>query len=245
VLVVRDEHELDRHLTSHARQGAFPIVQEFLPDLAQRFYCFAVRGELVAAQQWRLIRSFCGRSVLREHVPVDPDLYRYTALLMKALQWEGIAGLEFKVRESDGDARYIETNARPWSTFEGSIAVGWDFPVWMHDYFLHGEYPEPPPPGHALGKRARWLYGDLYALVDHLGGGQRSSWRDRGRAGAILDYLRAFSPGVHPDVFTLDDPLPELAEHARGAKSAARHVARRSSTLRRAYRFLRRTAERT
>ena len=239
-VVVRDERELERRLTEYARQGTFPIVQEYLPELGQRLYCFAARGEIVVAQQTRMLRTLRGRAVYRETIPVTADLHRYTASLLRALEWDGIAGLEFKVRASDGDVRYIETNGRVWAALEGSVGAGWDFPVWVHDYFLHGRLPEPRPPGRGVGKRARWHFGDLQALVRFLEGHEQPGFDGRTRKGAIADYLAGFSPGVHPDVFRWDDPVPELAEHARGARVGAYELLRKSSALRRVIRFLRR-----
>jgi predicted ATP-grasp superfamily ATP-dependent carboligase len=238
-VVVRDEPELVRQLTKHAQQGVFPVVQELVVGMSQKLCCFAVGGEVVAAHQWRHIRSFRGFSVFRETTAVSPVLYRYAEMLLEALRWEGLAHLEFKVRDGDGDVKYIETNGRPWGAIESSIASGWDFPVWSYNYFARGEKPTPPPPSRALGKRTRWHFGDLQALISFLGGREQVTWAGRSRVGAIVEYLSGFSPKVHSDVFRLDDPLPELAEHVRGARAGAYHVMRRIKPLRSLYRSVR------
>jgi predicted ATP-grasp superfamily ATP-dependent carboligase len=210
-------------------------VQELVFGMSRKLCCFAVEGEIVAVQQWRLTRTFRGFSVFRESSAVSAVLRRHAEALLGALRWEGLAHLEFKVRDSDGEPRYIETNARPWATIEGSVASGWDFPLWTYEYYAHGRKPIPPR-SYPLGKRTRWHFGDLQSLISFLRGGEQLSWAGRSRVGAVGEYLSGFSPRVHPDVFRLDDPLPELAEHVRGARAGAYHVLRGIKPLRSLYR---------
>ena len=235
-LLVRDRRELERLLEMYAQQGTLPVVQRFVPYATRKLCCFAVSGEIVAIQQWWPIRALRGFSVFREMTPVSPDLHRFGASMLEALHWNGVAHFEFKVNESDGDVRYIETNGRPWGTIEASIALGWDFPWWMYRFFLHGERPKPPPSGQGVGTKARWHLGELKVLLEFLRGRPQPGWPERGRIEAILDYFSGFSRDVHPDVFRVDDPLPELAQHVSAAYAGAYDVLRRIKPLRSLYR---------
>jgi len=225
-IVVQDEAGLHRHLPAYSSPGVFPLFQQLVTGVSPNLCCFAIDGEIVAIQQWRDLRTFRGDSAFRTTTAVSPDLYRYAELMLRELRWEGLAHLEFFVRENDADVRYIETNGRPWASIEGSIAAGWDFPLWMYKFLAYGEVPQAPPSTYAIGVKSRWHYGDLRALGISLRHGRAASSRRRSRTAAIIDYLSGFSPTIHSDVFRVADPLPELAEHARGVRMALRGLAR-------------------
>lgn len=237
--MVRNENELRRYLAAVSADGAFPLAQSPAAGVSRKLCCFAVKGRIVALHQWRHIRALHGKSAFRETTAVSPDLRRYAELLLSELEWEGMAHLEFFVRDSDGEVWYMETNGRPWGAIESSIGSGWDFPLWMYEYFTLGREPDPPAPTHAIGTRSRWHFGDLQVLLGSLRGAEEFGWEGRTRAGAVIDYLAGFSTKIHPDVFRLDDPLPELAEHARWVKvvtlarvgGAARRVSAATTAL--------------
>ena len=157
--------------------------------------------------------------------------------MLGELAWDGPAALAFFVT-GEGRVAYMETNGRFWGSLEGSIRAGWDFPSWTLEYFRDGRTPDAPPI--ALGTRHCWRAWDLIALACVL---RREAWltdRDavhRGRA--VLDYLSSFRPGVHADVFRLDDPLPELVEHWQWLRPTGARV------LSRARRAVARPAERS
>jgi predicted ATP-grasp superfamily ATP-dependent carboligase len=235
-LVARDEHELDRYLEERCPPGVFPMFQRLVKGEVRNVCCFGVEGDLVAVHEYRDIRRLGGLSVFREVVPVTPRLRRHAQLMLRELNWDGAAHLEFFVRDPDGDARYMETNGRLWASLEGPVGAGWDFPYWTYRYFTHGERPRPPSPSFRLGSRSRWHYGDLEALVGFLAGNDEPTGAGRSWVRAVVDYLSGFRPGVHPDVFRLDDPLPELIEHWRGIQKGVRQI----PAARRLYRAVRR-----
>jgi hypothetical protein len=105
----------------------------------------------------------------------------------------------------------METNGRVWGSIETSIATGWDFPYWTYRYFAHGEVPVPPPS--AIGSRSCWHFGDLLLLGRRLRGIEPPVPPGPRPLRAVADYVSGFAPGVRSDVFSLDDPLPELVEH--------------------------------
>ena len=218
-LVARNEVELRRHISETCSSGEFPLFQRLVTGTVQNVCCFAVDGEMVAAHQYRGLRRVHGLTVFREITPLARDLETYAESMLRELQWQGVAILGFFVRESDGDARYMETNARLWASTEGSVAAGWDFPRWLYEYFALGKSPQSPPRSLGLGRLSRWHYGEFEALVQFLGGGDEPSGAGRTRTRAIAEYVSGFHPRVDADVFRIDDPLPELVEHWRGVRS--------------------------
>lgn len=226
-LVARDEHELDRYLAERCPPGSFPLFQRLVTGTVRNLCCFAAEGEIAAVHEYRGIRRLRGNTAFREITPLTPDLRRYAELMLCDLRWDGVAHLGFFVRESDGDARYMETNGRFWASLPASIAAGWDFPYWTYRYFVAGEIPQPPPPSLGVGRKSRWHYGDLEGLFEYLSGSAEPSRVGRSRAQAVFDYLAGFRRGIDADVFRLDDPLPELVEHWRGGRLALRRARRR------------------
>ena len=236
-LVAHDAHELNSYLKERCPPGAFPMFQRFVSGEVRNVCCFGVEGALAAIHEYRDIRRLGGLSVFREVTRVSPRLREYAESMLRELDWNGAAHLEFFVREEDGDVRYMETNGRFWASIEGPIGAGWDFPYWTYRYFAHGERPHVPAPSFRLGCRSRWHYGDLEALVELLAGQDGPTRAGGGRLRAVVDYVSGFRPRVHSDVFRLDDPMPELVEHLRGARRGAVRI----RTARRLYRAVRRS----
>jgi predicted ATP-grasp superfamily ATP-dependent carboligase len=225
-LVARDRGELERHLRDRCPPGAYPIVQEFVEGSIHSLCCFAATGEIVAAHAYRRLRRARGMSSYRVLTDVRPDLLEYASRLLGALAWEGAAHVSFFVRDGDGAPLYTETNGRFWSPLEASVAVGFDFPLWTYRYFTTGELPDAPPAAHGVGRRSRWHYGELEALVQFMVGREEPRRPGQGRIGAVIDYGLGFSPRVHADVFQADDPLPEVMEHVLNGKRVLRAFSR-------------------
>jgi predicted ATP-grasp superfamily ATP-dependent carboligase len=228
-LVARDERELEDHLGRWCSSDAFPVLQELVVGTVRNLCCFAASGTIVALHEYRGIRrlDWEGNSVLREMTETTPALADYAGRLLGSLRWDGVAQIGFIVRDDDGDARYMETNGRFWGSVEGSIRVGWDFPLWTYRYFTAGKLPQPPPI--MIGSKTCWRHGDLRLLAARLSGREAATPLPHpGRARAVADYVSGFRPGIRSDVFTLDDPLPSLVEHWTGVRQA---LARRLSPM--------------
>ena len=238
-LVARDMRELNRILYERCPPGAFPMFQRFVTGEVRNVCCFGVEGALAGVHEYRDIRRLGGLSVFREVTLVSPRLRDHAESMLRELDWNGAAHLEFFVRE-DGDVRYMETNGRFWASIAGPIGAGWDFPYWTYQYFARGERPNFPTPSFRLGSRSRWQFGDLEALVGCLAGRDVPTEARPGRLRAVVDYVSSFRPGVRSDVFRLDDPMPELVEHLRGARRALAQIriARRLHRALRPYRRL-------
>jgi predicted ATP-grasp superfamily ATP-dependent carboligase len=211
--IARDERELRALLAELVGNGRYPLFQELVDGQITNLCCFAVSGKVVAVHEYRSLRrlGWAGNGVLREIAAPTPGLIDQAERLLGDLQWEGAAHVGFVVRRSDGASWYMETNGRFWGSIEGSIAIGWDFPYWTYRYFTHGDLPAPP--SLEIGSRACWHFGDLNLLWKRLQGTEPPVPPGPPRLHAIAEYLAGFAPGVHSDVFALDDPLPSLVEH--------------------------------
>ena len=108
-----------------------------------------------------------GVSVYCESIALPQELQRYCAALIEATTWHGPAMFEFKVDEA-GKAYLIEVNARLWGSVQLAIDCGIDVPHLM--YRLARGEPVASSAGYAVGRRLRWLIGDLSHLYMVLWG---------------------------------------------------------------------------
>src|SRR5208282_1432568 len=95
----------------------------------------------------------------------DPALVEPSLALLRALQWEGVAMVEFKVRADGSNAVLMEVNGRYWGTISLPVSAGLDFPLY-HWQVAHSEQPEIPQT-YSADTKWRWTVGYLERLY-HL-----------------------------------------------------------------------------
>ncbi len=74
-----------------------------------------------------------GPSVIAESY-LYPDALKNGARLLKALNWQGVAMVEFRLKH-DGKLYFMELNPRFWGTLPLAIASGVDFPRLLVEYY--------------------------------------------------------------------------------------------------------------
>jgi predicted ATP-grasp superfamily ATP-dependent carboligase len=151
-----------------------------------------------------------GVSVLREAVPLDPDVSDYAARLLHALRWHGVAMVEFKRERSSGTAYLMELNARFWGSLQLAVDAGVDFPVeavrlWMGK-------PVSPQGAYRTGVRSRWLLGDLDYLIMRLSGTQPVPADAPSLWALAIDFFNVFRRDTRCEVESWRDPGPFLHE---------------------------------
>jgi len=153
-------------------------------------------------------------SVLCESVPVDPLMQSFAAKLLSAVTWTGAAMVEFRVAE-DGTPYLIEVNGRFWGSLQLAIDCGVDFP-WLLHQSMQGSVAAGPQ-AYAVGRRLRWLLGDVDSLLIALreGSSSRST-----KARALLAFLQSFAdPACRQEIFRIGDPHPGFREIAHWFKA--------------------------
>jgi predicted ATP-grasp superfamily ATP-dependent carboligase len=175
-------------------------------------------GELLAAFAHRRIREkppSGGVSVLRESIPLDPDLLSRSLALLRDFNWQGVAMVEYKLDAETGLPYLMEINGRLWGSLQLAVDAGVDFPVLLVHAALGG-HPQPVTT-YRSGVRLRWEWGEVDHLLASLfhspvamtpttaGSGSR-------RLAAIGDFFRDFGSAQRPEVFRSDDPGPFLRE---------------------------------
>jgi predicted ATP-grasp superfamily ATP-dependent carboligase/O-antigen ligase len=153
-----------------------------------------------------------GVSVYAESIAADAGLVDRSVQLLRALDWQGVAMVEYKVDAATGTPYLMEINGRFWGSLQLAIDAGVDFPALLVGCAL-GDCPAAAP-RYRVGVRGRWWWGD----VDHLLARLRRSPAalslppgapSRGRA--IVDFL-ATGVGARDAVWRVRDPMPFVVE---------------------------------
>lgn len=185
------------------------IAQELVQGHGAGMFAAYDNGASVAFFAHRRLREkppWGGVSVLSESAPLDPDMQAMAKRLLDALEWHGVAMVEFKIG-LDGRAKLMEINGRLWGSLQLAIDAGLDFP-WLLYCLCDRSVPRPHT-AYRIGVRSRWLLGD----VDNLAIQFRDA-RCRPSLSSRLRALGSFSAafGTRQDVYRWSDPQPAFVE---------------------------------
>lgn len=204
------------------------LLQEYYRGEGHGVELLLHRGRPLAAFQHRRLREVPvtgGASSFRESVPLDPRLYDYALRLLAALEWTGLAMVEFKL--GGLGPRLMEINGRIWGSLPLAVKSGMDFPARMADLYL-GDPPArngPPDTEYAFGVRSHNLDLEVMWIGSALRGkrGRRlvATPSRLDALGAVLSLVR-LQDGF--DVLTRDDPRPGLVDLARIIRKLRRKV---------------------
>jgi predicted ATP-grasp superfamily ATP-dependent carboligase len=133
--------------------------------------------------------------------------------LLDHVKWHGVAMVEFRMAP-DGTPYLMEVNPRFWGSLQLAIDCGIDFPRLLFE--MNAGHRPHAPEGYTVGRRLRWLLGDLDSLYLCLRDGQRFTSREK--LGRILDFLRPALGTTRHEVNRLGDLGParfELVQYLR------------------------------
>ena len=157
-----------------------------------------------------------GVSVYAEAVELDAELMAQSERLLHALNWRGVAMVEYKLDAVTGTPYLMEINGRFWGSLQLAIDAGVDFPQLLVRCAL-GQC-VPPKSGYRVGTRGRWWWGE----VDHVLARLRRTDAELAlppgapsRGSIVADLLTRWRPAERDAVFRFDDPMPFLTESAR------------------------------
>jgi predicted ATP-grasp superfamily ATP-dependent carboligase len=142
-----------------------------------------------------------GASTLRVSV-WDRRLAEYSIKLLREMNWQGVAMVEFKLNEKNGGATLMEVNGRFWGSLPLAINAGVDFPYLLYKMMV--EKDTFAVKGYKLGLTERWLIpGDLLWLFDSL-------FLSNGNSKFIAFKKFLSSPSLPDDVISSDDFMPTI-----------------------------------
>lgn len=202
---VHNFERLREHFDRFPDFGKWFLIQDYLPGHGVAIDVLMHDGHPVAAMQHRRIREYPvrgGVSVCAETEPIGPELLRESIALLRALEWEGVAMVEFRKDPATGRIGLMEVNGRFWGSVSLALHSGVDFP-WYLWQIAHGEKPTPAIP--RAGMRFRWLAGDIKRMWEAMTSEERYGWRAASQAFGN-------SRQTKDSIWSWSDPWPGIQE---------------------------------
>lgn len=199
----------------------FPLIQEYVPGVNYSVAALYNRGKPKAFCCIKVHRAWPptgGNSCFRESVALDFRMRRYSEKLLEALDWHGIAEVEFRMDSRDNIPKLMEINPRFWGSLCVAIKAGVDFPYLLYriamDSDVNGVF------SYKVGVKGRYFEQDLLyifrLLMDASNNPAASNVK---KCKVLIDWLRFYEPGVFYDLFDWEDPVPFLFSLASSSLS--------------------------
>lgn len=191
------------------------MLQEFIPGYGSGVFCLYNKGEPVqffAHQRLREKPPEGGVSVLSRSVPVTEELKSITEKLLNAVEWHGVAMVEFRI-SPEGKPYLMEINTRFWGSLQLAVDSGVDFPLMLANAQLGR--PIANIKDYRYDQRLRWLLGDLDSLYLFL----KKSHPWRAKFLKIISFLAIRWRNQKHEVNRLEDPMPAWLEFKQYLKA--------------------------
>ncbi|HEX2056701.1 MAG TPA: ATP-grasp domain-containing protein, partial [Nitrospiraceae bacterium] len=200
------EHQCGRMESSSGPR----LLQEFVPGEGYGIFALFNGGKPRAWFAHRRLRDVVATgsgSAFRESIPIDGHMKEYAERLLTALQWHGVAMVEFKLDSRDHVPKLMEVNGRFWNSLPLAIAAGVDFPFLLYRLAVDGDIE--PVESYEVGVRCRWLLGDLRHVIS-VAKGPPAGWPGPfpERWPTLKAVLQDFNPSVYDDDFVKGDLTP-------------------------------------
>jgi len=180
----------------------FFMVQEFVKGEGYGVEVLMHRGKVKAIFMHKRLREYPvtgGASTLRISTR-NEKLACYSVRLLKEMNWQGVAMVEFKINPNSDDVKLMEVNGRFWGSLPLAIKAGVDFPYLLYKCMVERE--NFSPPSYKLGVKQRWLIpGDILWLYSSIINYHRI-------LSSVKDFLGSFA--VSDDVISSDDIAPTI-----------------------------------
>lgn len=216
VLYCADPEELRAALEAFPPEGYPVLVQQLVQGPGVGVFLLLWDGDVVASFAHRRIRErppSGGASVLRESVPLPPDLLAQARRLLDRFAWRGVAMVEFKVDDATGTPVLMEVNGRFWGSLQLAVDAGVDFPSLLVA-LAQGASPTPVHE-YRCGVRTRWEWGEVDHLVALLRGGSPFAVPNgESRARTVAGALRGWLSPARCEILRLSDLRPFVLETA-------------------------------
>lgn len=141
---LRDEQELlDYQPNQHFKSDDL-LIQPYIPGYDIDFSALVSNGTILAYTIQRGLdkkREF----VYSRHIEFvhNEELYNHASLILKNLDYSGIAHLDFRFNTNDNSYNLVDFNARFWRSMMGSLCAGINFPWLALQKAVGNDFPLP------------------------------------------------------------------------------------------------------
>jgi predicted ATP-grasp superfamily ATP-dependent carboligase len=206
-----DGVQLTEFLRPYSAAPFYPLIQRYYEGHGLGIETCIYRGEPLAVFQHRRIREYPvngGPSVYRRSERPDDELERWSLQLLQAMQWDGVAMVEYRYDPVSRSAVLMEVNGRFWGSLPLAVHSGVNFPYLL--YQAHGLDRPVRVSEYVEGRYCRQLSADtkwLAAVLLHMSSLPKRLSRSR----ALAQYIYSFVQCRHFDVEWPDDIKPAIA----------------------------------
>ena len=148
------------------------LIQERVPAAGE-----AIGASLVMDREGTCLACFCHKR-LQQYPPTGgpstsrvsiqhPEVAAMSTRLLQALDWRGVAMVEWKMHPETGRPMLMEINPRFWGSLELGMRAGVDFPL-LYAKAARGETAAPVK-DYTEGVRCRWMIGDILRYLSQDG----------------------------------------------------------------------------
>jgi len=204
-----DANVLRRIYCDLCERTPWPMLQSYVPGRGVGCFFLFQEGNVLARFQHQRIRDTNptgSGSSLRVSAPADPSLMDASERLLRAMGWEGLAMVEYRV-DSDGMPYFMEVNPRPWGSMQLAVEAGVDFPLTWYRAAVGQTVEEVKSYRHGI--LCRYLVGDLTHLESVLRG-PSPAWRlpYPRRLQTLVSFVKFWGRNVRYDDFAAGDWRP-------------------------------------
>ncbi len=212
-----DAEDLKRTLAVFSDVGTFPMIQEFCQGHGLGQMLFMHQGQALLRFQHERLHEWPpegGFSSLCRAVPLNnhKDLMAKSETLLKALEWEGPAMVEYRWDERTGIARFMEVNGRFWGSLPLAFHCGAPF-AWLTYCVWNKDLPELGPIRYDL--KCRYVIPDVKRLTRIVFQPELIENRELvfRKISEITNFLLSYlDPKMRYYVFMWRDPKPMIMD---------------------------------
>jgi predicted ATP-grasp superfamily ATP-dependent carboligase len=193
-------------------QEYHPGVEDYVQVLMHKGEAFMV-GEYLGEHHMPLAGGVTVQRITCRHEPVIRDAVR----LLKAIGWDGIAGVQFHYDPATGNYIFLEINPRFIGGLPTIITAGFDAPFLL--WQSHFEPDKMHRPAYRLGLRTRILGGDANWMFGMLRGDPLPPGQKRlSKPSAVARFVWNCGPWTKDDSFALGDMNPFFVDFVQMLK---------------------------
>ncbi|MCS0590740.1 hypothetical protein ACFQ09_07205 [Massilia norwichensis] len=224
--------ELLDYLRPFEAANTYPLIQEYCPGLGLGQFILMKDGQPRSTFQHLRLHEWPpegGFSSMCASLPPDAhrELMEKSVALLRELDWEGVAMVEYRYDPQTGEAALMEINGRFWGSLPLAWHAGAGFPMLCYRQFGLGETVDQQT--YHAGLRCRFMVPETKRLLRILF--QQGRIADRrlqfSRLSELFGYLLDFiRPGSRYYVFSWRDPRPFFMDLAQMAGLSRKAPAR-------------------